>query len=181
MKNFIIIISIIAVIALIVVFTGGKDETSQGGATDTNEVKTGTKVGNLAPDFELTDYDGNIVRLSDFRGKNAVFVNFWASWCPFCVDELPLMARMQEEFGDSYVTIAIDRGESIETAKKFTDSLNVSDSFLFVMNSSDKLYSKYGGFSMPYSVFIDKDGIIKKIKRGPLQEDELRGNINSIL
>ena len=91
------------------------------------------------------------------------------------------MAEVQEENGDKYVTLAINRGESIETARKFTDELNVTDAMLMLLNKKDDIYRRYGGFAMPYSFFLDKDGIIVDIKRGPLTHDELHQKIDNII
>lgn len=142
--------------------------------------KEGTRVGNLAPDFTVEDYEGQAVRLSDFRGK-PVFVNFWASWCPFCLDEMPLMAKIQEEFGGQYVTLAVNRAESLSTARQYSDQVEVTGRMLLVLDEDDSVYRQFGQFAMPVSIFIDKHGVIKAVKQGPLQEEELRSRINEIL
>lgn len=144
------------------------------------ELKEGTSVGNIAPDFETVDYEGNEIKLSDFRGK-PVLVNFWASWCPFCLEEMPIMARVQEKFGDAYITIAIDRAESLEVAKSYTDSLGVTDKYIILLDPKDRIYARYSGFAMPYSLFIDAGGTVKSNKLGPLTESELEEKINLIL
>jgi len=78
----------------------------------TNELLAGGEIEtDPAPDFSLEDLDGNMVSLSDFRGQNLV-INSWATWCPFCVTELPDFAALQKEFGDQIVVIAINRQES---------------------------------------------------------------------
>ncbi|PJE50976.1 MAG: hypothetical protein COV29_01710 [Candidatus Yanofskybacteria bacterium CG10_big_fil_rev_8_21_14_0_10_36_16] len=146
-----------------------------------NNLKVGTRVGDLAPDFEVVDYQGNTVKLSDFKGSKPVFVNFWASWCPFCLDEMLLMGRIQEQFGDAYVTIAINRNEGLKTAKQYTDDLGVTNKYIVAWDDGDDIYKRYNGFSMPYSIFIDKDGIIKSLKLGPLAEEELVERIGEII
>ena len=80
--------------------------------------------------FELTfeDYEGNIVSLADFKGKPLV-VNAWAAWCPFCVNELPDFATLQKEFKDDIVVIAVDRNESHEQTKSYSDNRNLSQGF----------------------------------------------------
>ncbi|MBI2063284.1 MAG: TlpA family protein disulfide reductase [Candidatus Yanofskybacteria bacterium] len=154
MKKIIPIIVIIIAAVLALVLRDGKKETSVSTPSTTEEpqgeLTTGTKIGNLAPDFELTDYNGKTVRLSDFRGQKPVFVNFWASWCPFCVEELPLMARVQKQSGGQYVTLAINRGEDQKTGQKFTDQLSLADALVFLNDKSDSIYGRYGGFAMPH-------------------------------
>ncbi|MBI2355874.1 MAG: TlpA family protein disulfide reductase [Candidatus Doudnabacteria bacterium] len=145
-----------------------------------SEPKQGTSLGNKVPDFAVADYDGKAVKLSDFAGK-PVFVNFWASWCPFCVEEMPLMAKIQQEFGDKYVTLAINRAERLTTAKEYSDRVGVTGKMILVLDDDDSVYRNFGYFAMPVSIFIDKNGVIRSVKQGPLQEEELRNKINEIL
>lgn len=131
-------------------------------------------------DLVLEDYEGKAVRLTDFRGKPLV-INSWAAWCPFCKKELVDFAAAQKEFGDAVLIIAIDRAETKDTAKKYTDELGVTDALLFLIDSSDSFYKSIGGFSMPETIFVDTDGNIKIHKRGPMDLDEIRNKINEIL
>lgn len=180
-KTLIILLVIIAGISIAFIFR--QKDVSESVISGDNGVslKVGINIGNIAPDFEVKTYDGETIRLSDYRGKKPVFINFWAAWCPFCVEELPLMAEVQKENGDKYITLAVNRGESIETARKFSDDLNVTDSMMMLLNKKDDVYRRYGGFAMPYSLFLDKDGVIVDVKRGPLIHDELHQKINLII
>jgi len=133
-----------------------------------------------APDFSLEDYSGQIVTLADFSGKPLV-INSWAAWCPFCKKELVDFVTVQKEFGDKFVIIAIDRAESLETAKKYTDELGVTDDLIFLLDSNDSFYRSIGGFSMPETIFVDKEGRIQIHKRGPMDLGEIRDKIQAIL
>ncbi|MBI2046357.1 MAG: TlpA family protein disulfide reductase [Parcubacteria group bacterium] len=133
-----------------------------------------------APDFSLQDYEGKIVRLSDFKGKPIV-INSWAAWCPFCRKELVDFAAAQHEFGDKMVVIAIDRAESRDTAKKYTDELAVTSDIVFLLDPSDSFYRSIGGFSMPETIFVSRDGHIVDHKRGPMGVSEIRERIQKIL
>ncbi|MBI2670175.1 MAG: TlpA family protein disulfide reductase [Candidatus Yanofskybacteria bacterium] len=180
----IIVIIITAVLALVLRDSNNKETSVSTPSTakePQGELTVGTRIGNLAPDFELKDYNGKTVRLSDFRGQKPVFINFWATWCPFCVEELPLMARVQKQSGDQYVTLAINRGEDQKTGRKFTDQLGLADAFVLLNDKSDSTYGRYGGFAMPHSVFIDREGVIQDMKLGPLTEAELIQKINKII
>lgn len=145
------------------------------------ELETAVEIGKLAPDFQTQTYDGKNVRLSDFRGKKPVFLNFWAGWCPFCVEEMPLMAQVQEKFQNQYITLAVNRAESLKTAKKFSDQVGVTNRLLVILDLDDNVYRLFNGFAMPYSIFIDKGGVIRDIKLGPLQQEELEEKIKKIL
>lgn len=133
-----------------------------------------------APDFELQDYDGKTVRLTDFAGKPLV-INTWAAWCPFCRKELVDFAAVQKEFDDRVVIIAVDRSETKDTAKKYTDELGVTNSMIFLIDPSDSFYQSISGFSMPETIFVDKNGLIVDHKRGPMDIQEMRERIQKIL
>lgn len=135
----------------------------------------------LAPSFSLTDYDGNTVALSDFQDREAVVLNSWAVWCPFCKKELADFARLQETFGERIAVVAIDRRESLKTAKDFTDSIGVTDKMFFLLDPDDSFYQSIGGFSMPETIFVDGNGGIVFHKRGPMEFDEMREKVEAIL
>lgn len=132
------------------------------------------------PDFRLQDYEGKTVSLADFAGKPLV-INSWAAWCPFCREELPAFAAVQKEFGDRVVIVAIDRQESLATAKGFTDAQGTSNDLIFLLDPSDSFYQSIGGFSMPETIFVDGAGVIQLHKRGPMSVDEIRERINKIV
>ena len=129
------------------------------------------KVDALAPDFELSDFDGNRVRLSDFRGK-PVYVNFWATWCIPCQKELPDMQELHDRHGDDLAIIAVNRGEPLDRAQDYfetIDDLNGEAGISFTidgMDPDDTLYDEYRGLGMPVSVFIDAEGKVVKVYNG---------------
>lgn len=137
-----------------------------------------TSPNDLAPEFSLENYEGEIVSSSDFSEKVQV-VNIWASWCPFCVKELPDFVSLNEEFSDVEV-IAINRGESLSVAKGFTDSLGISNKLTFLIDKKSTYYNSIGGFSMPETIFVDEEGIIFLHKRGPMTFEEMKNIINQI-
>ena len=143
-----------------------------------------------APDFALQDYDGKTVRFADFAGKPLV-INSWAAWCPFCRKELVDFAAAQKEFsaeggsasggGETVAIIAIDRAESRETAKKYTDEMGVTNDLIFLLEPSDSFYRSIGGFSMPETIFVDRNGNIVERKRGSMEINEIREKIQKLL
>lgn len=164
---------IIGIIILTVV-GGGILLLTQGGGEDG---RTGSE--RSLPDLSFLDYEGNTVALADFAGKPLV-VNSWAAWCPFCVKELPDFALLQKEFPE-VVVIAIDRAESLNTAKSYTDDLGITDDLIFVLDRKDSFYRSIGGFSMPETLFVDKDGVIQTHKRGIMDLDEMKRRVENIL
>ncbi len=133
-----------------------------------------------APDFALQDYGGKAVRRADFAGKPLV-INSWAAWCPFCREELPAFAAAQKEFGDKVTIIAVDRAESLRVAKGYTDRQGTTGKLIFLLDPSDSFYQSIGGFSMPETIFVDKEGKIVDHKRGPMDLNEIREKIQKIL
>jgi len=127
--------------------------------------------GSLAPDFEISDFDGARRRLSDFRGK-PVYINFWATWCSPCREELPQMQELLDRHEDDLTIITVNRRQPLDEAKAFfadVDKLNGELGVSFTVNGmdpDDKLYNEYRGLGMPVSVFIDANGKVVKVFNG---------------
>lgn len=132
------------------------------------------------PDLSFVDYEGNTFKLSDLKGKPHV-VNSWAVWCPFCRAELEDFALLQEEFGDEITVVAIDRQESLEKAKGFTDEIEVTDRMTFLLDPKDAFYKGIGAFTMPETIFVDAEGNIVVHKRGPIALPEMREKVNQLI
>ena len=129
-----------------------------------------------APNFTLSDYEGNAVRLEDFKGTPLV-INSWAAWCPFCREELRDFAAIQQELGDKIVIIAINRRESLDVARRYSDELGVDGNLFMLLDPDDSFYHSINGFSMPETIFVDESGFIKAHKRGPMNKEEIRRRI----
>lgn len=153
-----------------------------GASIDKSKINSQVGTANLksAPNFELQDYNGNTVRLSDFANKPLI-INSWAAWCPFCKKELVDFASVKKEFGDKIQIIAIDRAESLSRAKKYSDELGVTDDLIFLLDSKDSFYKSIGGFSMPETIFVNSNGDIEFHKRGPMEVEEIRDKINNLI
>jgi peroxiredoxin len=109
-----------------------------------------------APDFALPDVDGNLHRLSDYRGK-VILVNFWATWCPPCRLEMPSMQRAWEKLaGEGVVMLAIDVGEDEETVFTFTADYPVE--FPLLLDRKAKTIGEWGVIGLPTSFVVDGRG-----------------------
>jgi len=131
-------------------------------------------------DISLVDLQGRPVSLSDFKGKPLV-LNSWAVWCPFCRKELPDFALLQEEFEEDITVIAIDRAESKNKIESYLNGLGLLNSMIFLIDEKDDFYKKIGGFSMPETLFIDKNGKINFHKRGVISLEDMRNEIFKII
>jgi thiol-disulfide isomerase/thioredoxin len=132
------------------------------------------------PDFSFVDYNGNTVTNRSIAGTVTI-INSWASWCPFCVRELPDFAALQSEFGDTITVIAINRQESSEKAKAYTDSHGLTERMIFLLDPKDTFYTNIGGFAMPETIFVDVNGYIRAHKRGFMTREEMREKTLHIL
>ncbi len=132
---------------------------------------TGPQVGKLAPDFEVSAFDGSRHRLSDFRGKT-VYINFWGSWCTPCLLELPDVQALQERHPDELAVIAVNRRDPLGRAQDYLKKLPRPDggkgvSFTInAMDPDDTLYREYDGLGMPVSFFIDANGVVTRLYNG---------------
>lgn len=134
-------------------------------------LEVGPRVGRLAPDFEISDFDGNRYRLSDFRGK-VVYVNFWATWCGPCQVEIPDMFELLQRHEGELVIISVNRREPVDRARTFLANIPRLDGGVGVsftvdgIDPDDTLYRAYRGLGMPVSVFIDPDGVVTRVYNG---------------
>jgi peroxiredoxin len=123
--------------------------------------------GDIAPDFQLEDTTGNKVSLSDFRGK-IVLVNFWATWCPPCIEEMPSMERLNEVMaGDDFVMLAVNTEEN---GRSSVTAFLEKTPYTFPILYDDKgvVQKRYGVFKFPESFIIRKDGTVAEKIIGPL-------------
>lgn len=139
------------------------------------DLKVEPKVGSLAPDFEISDFEGSRHRLSDFRGR-PVYVNFWASWCTPCLRELPDIQELADRHKDGLVVIAVNRAEPLKRAEAYfanIEKLNGEPGISFTVNGldpDDTLYRRYTPFpgAMPVSYFLDANGKVIRLLAGPI-------------
>ena len=121
-------------------------------------------VGKPAPDFRVTDED-RTVALSDLRGK-VVVLNFWASWCPPCVEETPSMIAMQEKMKGHVTIFAVSTDSSRTAYQRFLRDYKTN--FLTVRDAEQKSNSLYGTFVYPESYIIDTTGTVRRKVVGPI-------------
>lgn len=173
-------LSILALIVLAVVgyFVFSRSESTSSGNESTDSGSESAASQNdleRLGDLEFTDYDGRTAALAGYSGKPLI-VNSWAAWCPFCRKELPDFAALQKEFPDLTV-VAIDRAEPLSTAKRYSDELDVTGKLTLLLDPSDSFYKAIGGFTMPETIFVDKNGTTVFHKRGPMTLEEMREKV----
>jgi thiol-disulfide isomerase/thioredoxin len=124
--------------------------------------------GQVAPNFEAVDLSGQRVRLSDFQGK-VVLVNFYASWCTACREEIPAYHRIYDRYREQgFEILAVNNGESKDLAQRYLRGNG--GRFTGVLDPSRTIVEAYRVRGMPVSVFIDRDGVIVKYVTGEVPE-----------
>jgi len=138
------------------------------------------QVGKQAPDFQLLNLEGQPVSLSDFQGK-PVLLNFWATWCGPCRQEMPLIQGIfEEQSGKGLVILAIDIGETPSAVNNFIQRSNFS--FPVLLDTDQDVALEYNIRAIPTTFFIDKDGIIQAIKVGAFSNMiEIKKSLDKII
>lgn len=182
-------VAVIVGVAMLGLWAAGVFDTATGQAAtlvDTPAVEgvsdVGPLAGQVAPDFEITDFDGKRHRLSDYRGK-VVYLNFWATWCVPCQAELPEIYRLHKEYGDGLVVIEINKAEDLGKARDYFEGLGTLDGgkgVSYTVDGIDPTATLYGRYhtlpidSLPISVFIDSRGVVTKLYNGQLNYDDMK-------
>ena len=133
-----------------------------------------------APDFVLTSFDGEELRLSDVRGQVAL-INFWASWCPPCRDEAPDLQALHEDFAEEgLVIIGVNILESArQKALDFIYEFGIS--YPNGEDTGQYIAKLYRVEAPPESFLIDKDGQIRQFVMGGLRYDDMSARIARLL
>ena len=140
-----------------------------------------TVAADKAPDFTLKSNKGDNIRLAEQRG-NVVMLNFWASWCGPCKQEMPLLDELHKRYSRAgFTIIGVNVERDTEAAKRLLRDIPVSFPVLFDTESvASKLYDVS---AMPTTVMIDRDGNIRHLHKGfkPGYENEYRKQIKQLI
>jgi thiol-disulfide isomerase/thioredoxin len=148
----------------------------------------GLGIGDLAPELvvdhgseqlQLTDLDGNPVRLADLRGK-VVWVNFWASWCPPCQFETPTLRTLDQRYRDRGLRIvAIQVQQTVQAGRDYAARYQLD--YTIGADVTGEFFHLYRGFALPTQFFIDTDGRLRQIVNGPMAEDRATAIVEALL
>ncbi len=126
-------------------------------------------IGTAAPDFTVVDSDRKVT-LSEFRGQ-IVVLNFWATWCQPCVEEVPSLVQMQRQMRSRGVTVlAVSIDDSDDAYHSFLKNYNVD--LLTVRDADKKSNTLYGTFKFPETYIIDRKGMVRRKFIGPVDWSE---------
>jgi thiol-disulfide isomerase/thioredoxin len=133
----------------------------------------------LAPDFSVSLLDGSKVRLSDYHGK-VLMLNFWASWCAPCKEEMPLLeALYQQQNPDRFALLAINEGENQKTASKFAAELGLT--FPIGLDINGDLVEPYNLIGLPITIIIGPNGDIRYNHPGQLYQKTIDEEVTPLI
>ncbi|MEO6458563.1 MAG: redoxin domain-containing protein [Chloroflexia bacterium] len=138
------------------------------------------RIGAVAPDFDLSNVQTDEqVKLSALRGR-PVWINFWATWCPPCKAEMPLIQEKYSKYRDrGLAVIGIDMREDPAEVRAFTSANNFE--WTFVVDSDGQVTNRYFMSGIPMHVFIDADGVIQALYVGDLQASSMEQFLSMII
>ena len=175
---------IVTLLVLVIVIGGGMLLYNRfQGSVDLGEmVPTESISENLAPDFTVTDSDGNAVKLSDFRGKGVV-LNFWASWCGPCKMEMPHFQAAYEQYGEDVHFLMVNMSTAFGDSRADAAAVLEEGGYTFPVYYDDlsECAYAYGINAIPVTAFIDADGNLVSMKTGAMSQPDLERRIQTIL
>ncbi len=141
----------------------------------------GKEMNESAPDFTLKSRSGENLRLEDFRGQ-VVMLNFWASWCGPCRQEMPLMDDLYQQYKDlGFTVLAVNVDENRDEAHRFLDKVPVTYPILY--DPESQVSEQYRVQAMPTTVMIDRNGDARFVHYGykPGYEDDYEKQIRQLV
>ncbi len=177
-----ILVGAVGILALLVVLfvpLGGSPAAEPGASVDALVVGGHPLVGKAAPEIDLLTIDGVPVKLSELRGR-PVLVNFWATWCPPCREEFPLMADAYAEHqADGLEILGVLHQDLADGARAFAQDTGAT--WPVLADPDDSAYKDYLVVGLPTSFFIDAEGIVRAFSLGGFSEDGLAAQLETIL
>jgi len=138
-------------------------------------------VGKPAPlQFTMKDMNGVDVRLASFKGK-VILLNFWATWCGPCREEIPSLVQLQQRYGDQLVVLGVSIDDPLNKLKPYATEMHMNYPVLVGKDRQD-VQDAFGPlFGIPVSVFVDRDGKIWKRHSGIASEEQFEREIKALL
>lgn len=173
-------IAALAGYASYVYLIGGRDSSLH--SLEASEATKKSVVGQRRPDYSLGASDGSVVSASDFDGK-VVLVNFWATWCGPCREEMPMLMDLRRQHLDDGLEVVGIALDDVQQARDFVAELGIEYPILVGSTDVMETMSLYGNNSgtLPYSTLLDQDGVIRWAKLGALDRQGLEGEIRELL
>jgi thiol-disulfide isomerase/thioredoxin len=156
-------------LALVLIPLGNGNPPAQGGRL----------TGRTAPALDLNDLEGRRWTLSEGRGR-LVWVNFWATWCPPCRAEMPMMQRLADAYGDRLLIVGVDFGEEPAAVRQFVDRYGI-DYPILLDPTLDTFYRWSPQFGLPRHYFVDAGGTVIREIPGELPPEQMVALLDELL
>lgn len=148
-------------------------------AIASDDVAVGLDIDNRAPNFEAVTIDDESVSLESLRGQ-IVLVNFWGTWCPPCIREMPELQTVYEQYADSFTILALaTRGDTQEDVIEFREEHELT--FPLIVDEGDVINDQYGIVNRPSTFILDQNGVIVFRHFGPVVESQLMEVLESLM
>lgn len=137
------------------------------------------KEGYTAPDFSLSDVQGNIFTLNQFHGW-PMLINFWTTWCPYCVEEMHALQSTYQRYADQgLVVLTVNVQENAEKVSLFAQEQGLT--FPILLDSDASVTMTYTGGVIPTTFFVNRQGIVTTVHLGPLTENDIDTYLTDLL
>lgn len=139
-------------------------------------------VGEYRPDFTLPAMNGGKHSIGDWDGE-VVVLNFWAPWCAPCRREIPMLIEMQEKYGERGLQVVGIGIDSLEAIRTYANKVGINYPVLYGFEAAIKVAASYGNQrgTLPYTVVIDRDGVIRHIFHTRIERSEIEPMIRELL
>ena len=191
-----LVIAVVAVVAVVLTLanaplgrTGANLPIPEPGAYLLSSPIPGLNRGDEAPElsvtrsdgstYQLVDLDGNPIRLADLRGK-VVWLNFWASWCPPCQSETPLLRQMDEQYRDrGLALVGVQVQQTVDDGRRYVATYSLQ--YRIGADVTGEIFREYRVFALPTQFFIDANGVVRAVVNGPMTEESARNMLDALL
>lgn len=136
------------------------------------------EIGKPVPNFTLETLDGDTVSVSDYKGKG-LLINFWATWCGPCREEMPLMNEYYQKYDDEFEILAVNIAESDLAVSTFVRRYDLS--FPILLDSDKSVTNQYGVGQLPSTYVVDAEGTLLAVHDQILTEELLDSYLEMIL
>ncbi|MBT3336799.1 MAG: TlpA family protein disulfide reductase [Anaerolineae bacterium] len=169
----------VVLIGVAALFVLPKSESAQGAAPEEYS-SIPMSVEYDAPELELTNLAGEKVSLSDYEGQKIILVNLWATWCPPCKEELPVLQQYYEDHADEgFVIVGIDYGEPAATVEAFLKTNKLTYPVWIDEDSESGL--AFSSYSLPASFVIDRNGVVRLAWTGAISQAMLEKHVTPVI
>jgi cytochrome c biogenesis protein CcmG/thiol:disulfide interchange protein DsbE len=134
-------------------------------------------VGHVAPDFELTNLSSQSIRLGDLRGR-PVLINFWTTWCSYCLQELPVIEKYYEYYATELIVLAVNVGDSLADVRSLVAKYGFT--FPILRDPDSNVFQRYRLDSFPVTFVLDTEGIVLVKHQGYMSESKLVEYLNKV-